>query len=144
MKKSGFQTLRLGLETVDNRRQAETGGKITNDACVSAVNTLKRQGFTKENIGVYLMYGLPGQGFEEVLDGVEFLKSLEVRINLTEFSPIPGTPCWAELMNMGIIDNDIDPLLTNNSVFTYMFSGYDLSALERLKLDVKEYNSCNN
>ena len=36
------------------------------------------------------MYGLPGQEFDEIREGVEFLKSLDVKINLTEFSPGPG------------------------------------------------------
>ncbi|MBI4847634.1 MAG: hypothetical protein HY808_03535, partial [Nitrospirae bacterium] len=60
---------------------------------------------------------------------------------LTEFSPIPHTPCWEELKSMGIINDGIDPLLTNNTVFTYLFSGYDPYALEKLKLDVQLYNS---
>jgi len=140
MKKSGFITLRLGLETIDEKRQRETGGKITTEKFISAVNTLKRAGFTKEEIGVYLMYGLPGQSFEEVRKGVKFLKTLNVRINLTEFSPIPGTPCWEELKRKGIINDDIDPLLTNNTVFSYLYSGYNWDELERLKLEVKEYN----
>jgi hypothetical protein len=69
------------------------------------------------------------------------LKSLGLRINLTEFSPLPGTSCREELTGRGIISSDIDPLLTNNSVFALLFSGYDPHALEQLKLDVKEYNS---
>jgi radical SAM superfamily enzyme YgiQ (UPF0313 family) len=140
MKKSGFTTLRLGLETIDEKRQLETGGKITTKDFISAVERLKMQGFKKEQIGVYLMYGLPDQSLEEVKEGVKFLKSLNVRINLTEFSPIPGTSCWEELKRKGIISDNIDPLLTNNTVFSYLYSGYDWNELERLKLDVKEYN----
>jgi radical SAM superfamily enzyme YgiQ (UPF0313 family) len=141
MKQSGFTTLRLGLETINEERQVKTGGKIFNDCFAFAVRLLKKYGFTKEHTGAYLMYGLPGQGFDEVREGVNFLKSLDVRIHLTEFSPIPETPCWEELKQKGIITDDIDPLLTNNSVFSFLFSGYDKKALEKLKLDVKEYNS---
>lgn len=141
MKRSGFVTLRVSLETVNTERQQKTGGKVTSDMFRSAVDNLKRAGFMKEHIGVYLMYGLPGQGLEEVKEGVEFLKGLGVRINLTEFSPIPGTLCWEELKSKGILSDDIDPLLTNNSVFTTLFSGYDMGALESLRLDVKKYNS---
>jgi len=57
------------------------------------------------------------------------------------FSPIPETPCWEELKQKGIITDDMDPLLTNNTVFTFLFSDYDLTALEKLRLDVKEYNN---
>jgi len=143
MKKSGFTTLRLSLETVNSERQVMTGGKISTDAFLSAVNNLKRNGFQKEDIGVYLMYGLPGQQLEEVEEGKQFLKSLDVRINLTEFSPIPYTACWEELKSRGIIDDNIDPILTNNTVFSILYSDYDMQGLEKLRLDVKQYNSAN-
>ena len=141
MKQSGFMTLRLGLETVNEERQVKTGGKIMNDGFASAVRILKKHGFTKEHIGAYLMYGLPGQGFGEVKEGVNFLKGLDVRIHLTEFSPIPETSCWDELKQKRTITDDMDPLLTNNTVFTFLFSNYDVTALKKLKLEVKEYNS---
>ena len=102
---------------------------------------LKRAGFTKNELGVYLIYGLPGQSLDEVKEGVELLKSLNVHINLTEFSPIPNTKMWNELLTKGIISKDIDFLLTNNSVYYYLYSGYDLKEIERLKLEVKSYNS---
>jgi radical SAM superfamily enzyme YgiQ (UPF0313 family) len=86
------------------------------------------------------MYGLPGQGIEEVKEGIRFLKTLDVRINLTEFSPIKGTACWNELVNSGIINDNLDPLLTNNTVFASLYSGYNLEDVEKMRLDVKKYN----
>ncbi len=141
MKRSGFKTIRLGLETVDPERQIDMGGKVTPENLISAVRMLKKNGLTKQEIGVYLMYGLPGQRLEEVKEGVELLKSLGVRIHLTEFSPIPFTQSWEELKDRGVITDNTDPLLTNNSVFARLYSGYDLNALEKIKLDVKKYNS---
>jgi radical SAM superfamily enzyme YgiQ (UPF0313 family) len=141
LKESGFRTLRLSLETINTERQRETGGKVSTGEFVRSVNALKEYGFTKDDIGVYLMYGLPGQEFNEITEGVEFLKSLDVKINLTEFSPVPGTKCWEELISMGTITEEIDPLLTNNSVFASLFSGYDLERLDQLKLHVNKYNS---
>ncbi len=142
MKDCGFRTIRLGFETFDGKRQKETGGKVTCEDLSLAVSHLKRQGFTKKEIGVYLMYGLPGQTFEEVKGGVEFLRSLDVCIHLAEFSPIPGTACWNDLENRGIINKGMDPLLTNNTVFSYLFSGYDPHEIDKLKLAVKNYNMC--
>jgi len=78
---------------------------------------------------------------KEVLDGIQFLKSMNVRINLTEFSPIPGTSCWEELKSAGVISDHIDPLLTNNSAFSLLYSGYGANAIDNLKNDVKRYNS---
>ncbi len=141
LKESGFRTLRLSLETVNTERQRATGGKVSTAEFVRSINALKKYGFTKDDIGVYLMYGLPGQEFDEIMEGVKFLKALDVKINLTEFSPVPGTKCWEELISTGTITDDIDPLLTNNSVFASLFSGYDPDRLDQLKLHVKEYNS---
>lgn len=141
MRKVNFKTLRLSLETVNESRLLKTGQKVSRDEVVRAINFLKKQGFTKNEIGVYLMYGLPEQGIEEVRDGVEFLKSLNVRINLTEFSPLRGTKSYIEMVEKGLIDKDIDPLLTNNTVFSYLYSGYNIKDLRKLKNDVKNYNS---
>ncbi len=140
MKGAGFTTIRLGLETADETRQEKTGGKVRSEELADAVRKLKGMGFSKREIGVYLMYGLPGQGLPEVKDGIEFLKGLDVKIHLAEFSPIPGTESWRELVERGTIDEAIDPLITNNTVFSHMFSGYDPEQLKRLKLEVKEYN----
>ena len=141
MKVSGFSTLRLSLETVNAERQSTTGGKITTDLFKGSVHHLKKHGFTKKQIGVYLMYGLPGQDLKEVEEGVNYLRNLGVRINLTDFSPIPGTSCWYELVAGGTITDTIDPLLTNNSVFSLLYAGYDICAFERLKTEVHKYNN---
>ncbi len=141
LKESGFTTLRISLETVDHDRQFKTGGKITSDTFQNSITSLKAAGFTKDNIGVYLMYGLPGQDLSEVKEGIKFLQGLDVRINLTEFSPIPDTQCWNDLIERNVIDERIDPLLTNNSVFSTLYGGYDWKELETLKNRVKKYNS---
>lgn len=140
MRDSGFKTIRLGFETAYGKRQEETGGKVTCEDLAKAVRCLKRQGFTKKEIGVYLMYGLPGQALEEVREGVDFLMSLGVNIHLAEFSPIPGTRTWKELLDKGVVKEDMDPLLTNNTVFSYLFSGYDPDDVNELKLRVKNHN----
>jgi radical SAM superfamily enzyme YgiQ (UPF0313 family) len=140
MRHAGFATIRLSFETIDRTRQESTGGKVLTDNLVRAVRSLQKQGFTKEQIGVYLLYGLPGQGLEEVEEGIAFLRGLNVRIHLAEFSPIRGTACWDDLVKSGTITNDFDPILTNNTVFSYLYSGYDQARVEQIKIRVKEYN----
>ncbi len=140
MRVTDFRTIRLSLETADGRRQKDTGDKVSNNDLERAVRHLRRAGFTKEEVGVYLMYGLPGQPIEEVREGIRFLKGLNVRIQLAEFSPIRGTGAWEELIRHGVIEETLDPVLTNNTVFSYIYSGYDPEAIERIRLEVKEYN----
>ena len=141
MKNSNFRNIRLGLETIDSGRQKTTGNKVSNQEMEMAVAYLKKENFSKKEIGVYLMYGLPGQQWEEVKDGVSFLKSLGVSIYLTEFSPIRGTRSWSELIGKGVIHDNLDPLLTNNTVFSYLYSGYDPKDVKSMKLEVKKYNA---
>ncbi len=140
MRQAGFKTVRLGLETVDLERQHDTGAKVTNIDLERAVALFKQYGFTKNELGVYLMYGLPGQDFSEVTEGVRLLQTLDVKIYLTEFSPVRGTRSWNELIQNGVIDYTLDPLLTNNTVFPFLYSGYDARAVQSLKLAVKVYN----
>lgn len=139
--KANFKTLRLSLETVNENRQKQTGNKVNNTDIERAVKSLKKVGFTKNDIGVYLMYGLPDQSLVEVKEGVKFLKSLQVKINLAEFSPIKGTTAWDKLVKKGIISDDLDPLLTNNSIYSVLFSGYNFEDIRALKISTKIYNS---
>ncbi|GAB6182285.1 B12-binding domain-containing radical SAM protein [Thermodesulfovibrio hydrogeniphilus] len=139
MKLAGFKTLRLSLETVDIKRQIATGGKVTNEELEKAVYNLRESGFSSQEIGVYIMYGLPEQTIDEVWAGAEFLKKLKVRIHLTEFSPIRGTFYWQKLIEKGVITDDLDPLLTNNTVFSEIFC-YPREEIEKLKNDVNNYN----
>ena len=141
MKKAHFRSIRLGLESVDSTRQKLTGDKVSNLEMERAVAYLKKEGFSKKEIGVYLMYGLPGQEWGEVRDGVNFLKSLGVSIYLTEFSPVRGTQSWSDLVRKGVIHDNLDPLLTNNTVFSYLYSGYDPGEMKVMKLEVKRYNT---
>lgn len=140
MKRAGFKTIRLSLETVNIRRQLETGGKVTNEDLERAVLYLKRVGFSGKEIGVYIMYGLPGQDLREVFEGVNFLRKLQVRIHLTEFSPIRGTYYWNRLVEEGKISDNLDPILTNNTVFSELFGGYKREEIERLKIEVNKFN----
>ncbi|GAB4388730.1 MAG: B12-binding domain-containing radical SAM protein [Thermodesulfovibrionales bacterium] len=140
MKRAGFRTLRLSLETVNEERQKALGGKVTADGLRGAVAALKAAGFSGGQVGVRLMCGLPGQPLSEVREGVRFLKALGVRIHLAEFSPVPGTGSWEELGKMGVVGEGFDPLLTNNTAFTLLFSGYSPTALEALKLEARAHN----
>jgi len=141
MKETHFSTIRLSLETAYEQRQEATGGKVHKRDVACAVSHLKGHNIPGRDIGVYLMYGLPDQGITEVKEGVRFLKILGVRVHLTEFSPIRGTGSWDELVRRGIIDDDLDPLCTNNTVYSYLYSGYDQEELDEVRLEVKKYNA---
>ncbi len=130
---SNFQSIRLSLETTNPARQASTGGKVTNTDLEKAVNNLLAAGVSRSSIGVYLLVGLPEQDLDEIEEGVRYVKSLGIRPYLAEFSPIPGTAEWKDLEKKGVVSMDMDPLLTNNTLFFRLFSGYDMERYQALK-----------
>jgi len=132
--KSGFKTVRLSLETVDAERQAKTGGKVTSRDLETAIKNLIAAGMDKDSIGVYLLVGLPDQDLDEVESSVRYVLDLGVRPYLAEFSPIPGTTEWERLEKRGIVSKDMDPLLTNNTIFYRLFCNYDTATLRGLKV----------
>ncbi len=130
---SGFKSVRLSLETVNPNRQKETGGKVTSRELDRAVRNLLDAGMPSDAIGVYLLVGLPGQDLEEIAESIMYVKSLGVRPYLAEFSPIPYTTEWKKLEEKGIVSRKMDPLLTNNTIFFRLFSGYDNERFLELK-----------
>jgi radical SAM superfamily enzyme YgiQ (UPF0313 family) len=137
MKQTGFQYIRIGYETHDTKRQKITGGKIYDEDLVSAVANLKEVGFAAGDIGTFIMYGLPNQQFEEVKESVEFVKSLGVKIALTEFSPITGT-AESEKLPAAILS---EPLYANNTAFSYLFSNYNDDDVKKLKVELSNHNN---
>ena len=131
--KSNFKTIRLSLETINRDRQKITGNKVSNEELEAAVKALINAGMEPENIGVYLLIGLPGQDLDEVEEGIKFVKKLGVRPYLAEFSPIPGTLEWTRLEKDQIVSKDMDPILTNNTIFFRIYSNYDIKKFNKLK-----------
>ncbi len=116
MFRAGFQTIRFGFETASARRQADTGGKITNEETKTAVTYLREAGYSGKDIGTYILCGLPGQSFSEVLESIDFIRSCGARPVIAEFSPIPGTPIWAEAVNASPYNIQEEPLYHNNTL----------------------------
>ncbi len=126
--------MRLGFETSDLLRQANTGGKTTNDELECAFRNLVRAGYAQKDVGVFIMHGLPDQPIEEVEAAVAFAKKLGARIALTEYSPIPHT-AESNKVPHEVFD---EPLLTNNTAYSLLFGKYDPLRLERLHLSAKD------
>jgi len=136
MKKAGFETIYIGYETTDVERQKDTGGKVTSRHFYNAVENLLSAGFEREQITVYLMMGLPGQPPEEVEQGMREIAELGLKIMLSEYSPIPGTPDGEKARK--ILDI-AEPLLQNNIVFPIAYYGYE--TVRRLKSLKNRLNS---
>jgi radical SAM superfamily enzyme YgiQ (UPF0313 family) len=114
--KAGVKTLRFGLETSNVSRQIMTGGKVDNKEFEEAVAHLQRAGYRKEDIGVYLLCGLPGQSAAEVMESIRFVQSAGAHPIIAEYSPIPGTGLWNEAVATSPYPIADEPLFQNNSL----------------------------
>jgi len=137
--KAGFRTIRLGFETSDAGKQIRTGGKVANQELVRAVKNMKRAGYSSEEIGVYVLIGLPGQTVREAEESVTFVREAGAKPILTEYSPIPHTPLFEQAKRGSQFDLD-EPLYHNNSILPCQWEGFKLSDYRRLKEDVRRGN----
>jgi len=130
---AGFKTVRLGLETGDDERQQQLGAKVLPGAFSSAMDNLLGAGFQPEEIGVYLLCGLPGQDPSEVVHSIRMVLDHGARPYLAEYSPIPGTPLWSEALDCSPFDLANEPLYHNNSLLPCRSDGFGLEELQQLK-----------
>jgi radical SAM superfamily enzyme YgiQ (UPF0313 family) len=117
MYQSNFKTIRLSFETSNEDRRKDMYSKVSNDDMVKAVENLEMAGYTRSKIEAYALMGLPGQELTEIVATMIFLNNLGVQIKLASFSPIPGTLDFNRAVESGRISEDIDPLLTNKTIF---------------------------
>ena len=117
LKNSNFKTIRLSLETVFEERAAESSFKVTFKEFEKTLEYLLKAGFGRDEIGVYILAGLPGQSVEEVEKTIRILKNYPVKIKLAEYSPIPGTKDFeiAKKLYPHLPFNE--PLFHNNSIY---------------------------
>ncbi|MDD5713221.1 MAG: radical SAM protein [Smithellaceae bacterium] len=131
---AGFRTIRFGFETSDLDRQTETGGKANNDDLRRAVAYLKKAGYKAEDIGVYLLCGLPGQSADEVQESIDFVASCGARPVIAEYSPIPGTALWEAAVAHSPYPIADEPLFHNNTLLPCCGKNLTGENYQRLKL----------
>ena len=137
---AGFRTLRLSYESRNPGRQQEMGGKVSDADLEQAVHRLKKVGFDSTMISSYVLMGLPGQTFGEIVDSLLYVLGLGIPVSLASFSPIPGTQSWQESIDRGDFEVDIDPLLTNNSIFPLCKNPVAYSLLSQIRRSTNEAN----
>ncbi|MDO9515083.1 MAG: radical SAM protein [Syntrophales bacterium] len=133
MFRAGFRTIRFGFETASALRQTDTGGKVTNEETRDAVACLLEAGYRGDDIGIYILCGLPGQSASEVRESIDFARSCGGRPVITEFSPIPGTPIWKEAVDASPYDIEEEPLYHNNTLLPCRTEEFTYGMYQELK-----------
>ncbi len=116
MRRTGFRTIRLGLETSNFTMHRKLDNKITEGDFERAAHLLLKAGFTSSQVGAYILIGLPGQSFSSVIDTINFVARSGTTPFLSEYSPIPHTFLWAEALKHSKFDLEKEPLFHNNSL----------------------------
>ena len=137
---SGVETIRIGLETADPVLQEHTGRKAHNDEYRRAVGLFRSAGYSREEVGTYIMVGLPGQSPESVEKSLALVGKSGAAPHLSYFSPIPGTGIWEEALRSTPLSAHEEPLFQNNSVFILKnprFTGESISHLKEMAIDLR-------
>ena len=114
--RAGFKTLRLGFETSDMTLHQCLDRKLSEGDFERAVRSLRKAGFSKQEIGAYILAGLPGQSVASVKESAEYVNRSGAMPYLAEYSPIPHSPLWDKAVAASEYDLVSEPLFQNNTL----------------------------
>jgi hypothetical protein len=130
---AGFETIRLGLETTAFEDRKELDRKVTESEFRQAISCLKAAGFKKEQIGAYLLTGLPGQSLSSVETSINVVRESGIKPVLAQYTPIPHTALWKKAVASSRYDLESDPIFTNNAVLPCSSEAFSWQTLTYLK-----------
>ena len=130
---AGFKTLRLGLETAEFDSRESIDRKVTQDDFKKAAGCLKDAGFTKDQVGAYLLLGLPGQQLASVEHSIQTVRAAGISPILAYYSPIPHTALWPSAVKASRYDLAADPIFTNNSILPCRSEAFNWETISNLK-----------
>lgn len=129
----GVRTVRISLETTSSSLLKAMNRKIFPDHFLEAMKNLKAAGFTRGQIGAYLLCGLPDQTLEDMREAVDFVIAAGAVPRLAEYSPIPRTAEWEKAVAAAKRPIAEEPLLQNNSIYFLMSGERTLRDLDELR-----------
>jgi radical SAM superfamily enzyme YgiQ (UPF0313 family) len=131
--KSGFETLRLSFESIKDDILSRSSNKVTVEKMMRAVENLEKAGYKRGDIGVYLLFGYPGQGLADIEQSLRFAKELGVSPHLALFSPVPGTVDFNNLQHSGVLATPTDLYETNKIYYLYNKPGLSREEIKYIK-----------
>ncbi len=138
MKQANVKSIKIAIETMDPKRQLETGGKVSNEDFFRAVDILKSVGFTEKELSAFVLMNLPGQSSDEILEALYACRKLGINSEINEYTPIPGTVDYQRFLDRNGNLSNIDPIQLNNTILIYSFQdGLSPSEAESIKSTYK-------
>jgi len=123
----------VGLETAAFEKRKEFDNKVTGDEFTQAVAFLKNAGFNKDQVGAYLLAGLPGQTISSVEDSIKTVKQNNIRPVIAYYSPIPHTAMWKRAVASSRYELESDPVFTNNPKLPCQHEPFPWESISYLK-----------
>ena len=133
MFEAGFTTLRLGLETARFDQREEIDLKVSEHEFKRAVNCLKDAGFRKNQVGAYLLVGLPEQKLDAAKHSIDIVKQIGITPIAAYYTPIPHTILWPKAVAASSYDIESDPIFTNNAVMPCQKQPFNWQTISELK-----------
>jgi radical SAM superfamily enzyme YgiQ (UPF0313 family) len=133
MKDAGFAEVRFGFESASAGFHRSHGVKFAPTEVVEAVSALRSAGFADSSITLYLLAGLPDQDPGEVRDSINLAAELSTRIEIAEFSPVPGSELWNRCVEASPFPIEMEPLYHNNSLFPLRSARFSPESMSELK-----------
>ena len=136
---AGFKNLRLGLETMDFNNRMDQ--KLTYEEFETAIKHLKDAGFNRQDMGAYLLIGLPGQSSETIIASIDCVKKCGIQPILAYYTPIPHTQLWQKAVEHSPFDIALDPLFANNTLFPCQADGLKWRELSTFQKRAKSWKT---
>jgi radical SAM superfamily enzyme YgiQ (UPF0313 family) len=131
LKAAGLSTIRLGLETANFASRPDS--KLSREEWDAGLRNLFAAGFNRRQIGAYILFGLPGQDFNDVHQAAAFAWSYGIQPHVAEYSPIPGSGLFSEAERCSDYPLSEEPLFQNSSVWPCVPGGFSWSARQHLR-----------
>ena len=138
LKYSGFKTIRLSVESFDKKIQKQSSFKLFFSEFENAMKNLIDAGFSKQEIGAYILAGLPEQTIDDIIDTIRVLKEFPCKIKIAEYSPIPGTQDYEITRKIYPSLPLEEPLFQNNSIFPLWNFKNKWETIEKIKHIAKD------
>ncbi|MFW6178225.1 MAG: B12-binding domain-containing radical SAM protein [Desulfohalobiaceae bacterium] len=122
LRKAGLHTVRLGLETADFGSRRDF--KLCRQEWTQAVQRLYQAGFSEDQLGAYILFGLPGQDPKEIERAISFAHRHGVQPILAYYSPIPGTELFEQARKHSPYPLAEEPLYQNSSIWPCYPGGF--------------------
>jgi len=131
MKEAGCWMISLGIESGDEALLARHRKNADLNLLREKIHLIKNAGIRVKGL---MMMGLPGESESSIRKSMDFVFSLPINdINVSKFTPFPGTPLYDEIHDLGTFEEDWEKMDCMH--FLFVPKGMTKARMEKLFLE---------